>query len=119
MDGDRRLIRRTGPWDEMRAAFRWQVPPRFNIACACAEVRATTDPDRTALIHVSDDGVERWSAVRLDDAAARFASVLASAGIARGDRVAILLSQGPETLIAHLGAMRLGAVSLPLFTLFS
>ena len=102
----------------MRAAFRWRVPPRFNIARACGEDRALADPDATALVHVTDDGVERWSTGRLNDAAAQFASVLAAAGIAKGDRVAILLSQGPETLVAHLGAMRLGAVSLPLFTLF-
>ena len=118
MGAERRLIRGIGPWEEMRRSFRWRVPDRFNIARACGEDGARAAPDATALIHVTDDGVERWSRARLNDAAARFASVLAAAGIGRGDRVAILLSQGPETLIAHLGAMRLGAVSLPLFTLF-
>ena len=115
---DRRLVQQFGEWDAMRAAFRWRVPRRFNIACACGEDWARADPDRVALIHVSDDGVERWSFARLNDAAARFACVLSTAGIGRGDRVAILLSQGSETLIAHLAALRLGAVSLPLFTLF-
>ena len=79
--------------------------------------RAST-PDSTAVIHVTEDGVDRWSAARLNDAASRFASVLSAAGVERGDRLAVLLSQGPETLVAHLGAMRIGAVSLPLFTLF-
>jgi acetyl-CoA synthetase len=44
--------------------------------------------------------------------------VLSALGIRRGDRVAILLPQTPETLITHLAAYRLGAVVVPLFSLF-
>jgi acetyl-CoA synthetase len=36
----------------------------------------------------------------------------------RGDRVAVLMAQHPAVLVAHLAAMKLGAVSVPLFTLF-
>ena len=39
-------------------------------------------------------------------------------GIGRGDRVAVLLPQTPEALLTHLAAYRLGAVVVPLFTLF-
>jgi acetyl-CoA synthetase len=118
MADDRRLISEIGEWDEMRARFCWRVPDTFNIAEACSATWARAEPQRTALIHVGDGEIARWSYGALDDAAARFAGVLGAAGIKRGDRVAILLSQSPETLVAHLGALRLGAVSLPLFTLF-
>jgi acetyl-CoA synthetase len=118
MDDDRRLIHEIGEWDEMRARFRWRIPPAFNIAEACSASWARAEPGRTALIHVGDGEVARWSYGALDEAAARFAGALGATGIGRGDRVAVLLSQSPETLIAHLGALRLGAVSLPLFTLF-
>ncbi len=36
----------------------------------------------------------------------------------RGDRVAILLPQRAETALAHFAAWRLGAITVPLFTLF-
>ena len=48
----------------------------------------------------------------------RFANVLKADGLARGDRVAVFLSQSLELPIAHLAAFRSGLVSVPLFTLF-
>ncbi|MCC3263783.1 AMP-binding protein, partial [Paenibacillus polymyxa] len=39
-------------------------------------------------------------------------------GIRRGDRVAIYLPQAPATAVAHVAAYRMGAVAVPLFTLF-
>ena len=43
-----------------------------------------------------------------------WASALRSAGVEPGDRVAILTSEKPRFLMAHLGALFAGAVSLPL-----
>ena len=42
----------------------------------------------------------------------------AALGVARGDRVAVLLPQAPETAIGHIAAYKLGAVAVPLFALF-
>ncbi len=117
--GDRRLIRQTGNWDAMHAAFHWRVPEYFNIATACCDSWAKGDPDRLAIIHVlADGGVQNWTYGQIKDASDRFANVLKSAGVGRGDRVAVLLAQCPEVLITHFAAMKLGAVVLPLFTLF-
>lgn len=103
----------------MRAAFRPDLPERCNIAWEAVGRHAAADPERVALVHLHADGrVERWRFGALDRAAARLANVLAAAGVGRGDRVAVLLPQSPPTLIAHLAAWRLGAVSVPLFTLF-
>ncbi len=41
-----------------------------------------------------------------------------AAGVERGDRVAVLLSQSPELPLAHAAAYKLGAVVVPLFALF-
>src|SRR5207342_837527 len=38
--------------------------------------------------------------------------------IVRGDRVAILLPQTPETAVAHIATYKLGAVAVPLAILF-
>src|SRR5256885_13518321 len=48
----------------------------------------------------------------------QLARVFAGLGVARGDRVGIVLPQRPETAVAHLAAYKLGAVALPLSTLF-
>lgn len=103
----------------MRANFRWPVLERFNIADACCDSWAQKEPDRVAIIQVKQAGDDRqWTYGQLKSASDSFAQVLAAKGIGRGDRVAVLLPQGPATLITHFAAHKLGAVSLPLFTLF-
>ena len=114
-----RLIRETGDWAAMRARFRWQVPARFNIAERCCDAWARTDPERVAIEHVGPDGAVRpWQYGRLRQAADGLAASLAARGVGRGDRVAVLLPQCPEVIISHFATMKLGAVVLPLFTLF-
>ncbi len=121
---DRRLIAPPGPhkgygWQELRARFRWSVPERFNMGWACCDSWARAEPERIALIHLPEDGApRRWSYGALADASDRFAGALRARGVRRGDRIAVLLPQGPETLIAHFAAYKLGAIVLPLFTLF-
>ncbi|MBF9059930.1 AMP-binding protein [Rhodobacterales bacterium HKCCSP123] len=103
----------------MRAGFRWTVPHRFNIALACCDDWAAAAPDRVAVIHRHGDGRrEDWTYGQLKRASDALAAALAGRGITRGDRVAVLLPQHPAVLVTHFAAMKLGAVSLPLFTLF-
>lgn len=103
----------------MRAAFRWQVPKQYNIAERCCDSWALAEPDRLAIIHVDDDyAVKRWTYGELKRASDRLALSLRARGVRRGDRVAVLLAQSPEVLITHFATMKLGAVILPLFTLF-
>ena len=114
-----RMIDAFGDWAQMRADFHWQIPEFFNIADACCDVWAAADPARQALQHVGENGRgESWSYGALKIASDQLASAFAARGLKRGDRVAVLLGQGPEVLITHFAAMKLGAVVLPLFTLF-
>ena len=39
-------------------------------------------------------------------------------GIGRGDKIALILPQRPETVVAHMAAYQLGAVAVPLSFLF-
>jgi acetyl-CoA synthetase len=48
----------------------------------------------------------------------RLANGLKAMGIGLGDRVGILLPQRPETAVSHIGIYKLGAIAIPLFTLF-
>jgi acetyl-CoA synthetase len=105
-------------YDELHADFRWFVPERFNIAEMCC-TRWARDPQRTAIVHDLPGGqVMRFSYAELDRAANRLANALSRLGIQRGDRVAIVLPQRPETAIAHFAIYRLGAIAMPLSGLF-
>ena len=103
----------------MRAAFRWRVPGRLNIAEQCCDSWSRTDPGRVAIRHAAEDGAFRdWSYGALKRASDALARSMAARGVRRDDRIAVLLAQCPEVLITHFAAMKLGAVGLPLFTLF-
>ncbi len=97
--------------------FRWQVPKRFNIAEVCVERWSHTD--RCALLYENQLGQRRAVKYReLHDDANRLANLLHSLGVNRGDRVAIVLPQCPQTVVAHMAIYRLGAIAMPLSILF-
>lgn len=116
---DRRMLIDHGDWAATEAEFRWRIPARFNMAQACCSSWARQDPDRLALVHLRQNkGEEHWSYGALEEASNRLANAFCARGVGAGDRVAILLPQGPEVLLAHFAAYKLGAIALPLFTLF-
>jgi acetyl-CoA synthetase len=106
-------------YDSLVAAFRWRVPERYNIGVDVCDRWAATGPERPAVLDVGADGtVATLTYGALREASNRLANALAARGIARGDRVAILLPQGPAVPIAHVAVYKLGAVALPLAALF-
>ncbi|EEA93963.1 AMP-binding protein [Pseudovibrio sp. JE062] len=106
-------------YEELRAAFRWNVPTHYNIAQDACDRWADVEPDRTALLHVLPSGdVEKWSYGRLKRNSCQLANALESLGVASQDRVALLLPQAPETAVSHLAIYRLGAIAVPLAALF-
>jgi acetyl-CoA synthetase len=103
---------------EICASYRWDVPPDFNIAHACC-TRWANDRSRFALYWEDEDGTRAaYTFWDLAQQANRLANALAARGIARGDKVAIVLPQRPETAVAHIAVHQLGAVSVPLSFLF-
>lgn len=106
-------------YDRLRAAFRWDIPARFNMADAACDVWARAEPDRPAIIDVKRNGdVETVSFGDLAQRSRRLAGALVRAGIRRGDRVAVLIPQGWAVPTAHLAVYRMGGVALPLANLF-
>ncbi len=105
-------------YDEVRQRFRWRIPARYNIGVDVCDKWAD-DPGRVALIHLRKDGeVERYSFRDLKRLSNALANALTAHGTKRGDRIGILLPQAPETAVAHIAAYKLGAIAVPLFTLF-
>ena len=105
-------------YERLRAAFRWQIPARYNIGIDACDKWAAHEPDRTALLVKRERGLETVTYGRLRVDSNRLANVLAAHGIKSGDRVAIILPQTPETAIAHLAIYKLGGIALPLAALF-
>ncbi len=119
MLSDKRRTLPAGTWHDVQRDFRWAIPEHFNIAQACCDDWAALDPNRPAIIHVTPDGdTQVWTFGTLKDASDRLASAFQEWGLQKGDRVAVLLSQSPEVMVAHFATMKLGAIVLPLFTLF-
>ncbi len=91
---------------------------RLNIAHECVD-RWAGDPARVAVrIAYGDGTTEELTFRALSDWSARFAHWLLARGIQVGDRVAIMLEPSLPFYAALFGAMKAGAVAVPLFTLF-
>jgi acetyl-CoA synthetase len=106
-------------YEEIQRRFRWRVPERYNIGVDVADRQAELHGDRLALIFLDErHGERRLSFREVTALANRFANVLRARGLRPGDRIAVLLSQTPETAIAHVAAFKAGLISVPLFTLF-
>ena len=54
----------------------------------------------------------------LQQQANRLSNALAAQGLRAGDKVALILPQRPETVVAHIAVYQLGAVAVPLSFLF-
>ncbi|KVH75749.1 AMP-dependent synthetase [Burkholderia ubonensis] len=105
-------------YDTLLSRFAWAVPARYNIAVDTCDKWADGS-GRLALIHeTAQGGVSRLTFDDLRNASNRLANSFVRAGLRRGDRIGIFLAQGPETAVAHLAAYKLGAIAVPLFTLF-
>jgi len=76
---------------------------------------ARTHPDRTA-IHFKGARVTYGELDRLSDACA---AAFAALGIARGDRVGLLLPNCPQFFVAQFGAWKLGAIVAPLNPIYT
>jgi acetyl-CoA synthetase len=106
-------------YDALYRSFRWQVPAAYNIGVDVCDRWAQSEPGRTAIFNVRGDGaVEEVSYGALRESSNRLGNVLAAKGIGRGDRVAILLPQGPVVAASHIAIYKLGAIALPLAMLF-
>ena len=103
---------------ELYRAFRWNVPQRYNMAHACCGQWAE-DRNRFALYWEDESGASAaYSFWDVQVAANRLSNALAGLGVRRGDRVAIILPQRPETAIAYMAIFQMGAIALPLSHLF-
>lgn len=105
-------------YDEVYDSFRWEIPEFYNIGVDICDKWAH-QRYRLALIYEDENGqVEKYSFWDLKRLSNGLANGLKANGIGPGDRFGILLPQSPEAGIAHIATYKMGAVVIPLFTLF-
>ena len=95
-------------YDELRAAHRWALPTRLNLGVEVATVIQRGPGDRRhGRTRDHADGHVRGAERVVEPACERPRGRRCRSG----DRVAIMLSQRPETAIAHVAAYKLGAIA--------
>jgi acetyl-CoA synthetase len=100
---------------------KWFLGGKLNASANCLDrhVKAGRG-DRVALIWEGEPGeVRRITYAQLLDEVGRFANVLKSLGVKKGDRVAIYLPMVPEVAVAMLACARIGAPHTVVFGGFS
>ncbi len=109
------------PYAQLHQDFRWLVPERFNMAeVCCGRWARAPDAAKRVAVHASSPGTEATfhTYSELQQQANRLSQALAALGVARGDRVAIVMPQRFETAVAYIAVLQMGAVAMPLSVLF-
>ncbi|CAN5391871.1 AMP-binding protein [soil metagenome] len=98
------------------SAFRWEVPPRYNIA---ADTVDKHEPGRLAMLWEDWQGNERRITFGdMQKMSNRIGNVLRSLGVDKGDRVAVLLPSLPETAAAFIATYKIGGILLSMSQLY-
>ena len=112
------MLQKKSTYNEVCKGFRWNIPEFYNIGVDVCDKWAD-ERYRLALIYEDEGGrTEKFTFWDIKNLSNRLANALRANGVARGDRIGILLPQCPETAIAHIAVYKLGAIAIPLFTLF-
>ncbi len=101
--------------------WEWNIPTYFNIGVACSDKHlGTSQVDNIAMI-VEDDvlGTSQITFAELARKTDQFAQLLRNLKVKVGDRVLIRLPNSLDYPIAFLGAMKMGAISVPTSTLLT
>lgn len=113
------MLIKAATYEEVCALHAWNVPARYNMGVDVCDKHAAATPDKPGLIVADADAADAvYTFAHLRQLSNRLANVLTARGLQRGDRIGIFLSQSVEAAISHVAAWKMGAISIPLFTLF-
>jgi acetyl-CoA synthetase len=108
-------------FDPHNVQIKWFEDGTTNVSLNCIDRHLATRGDQVAIIWEGDNPSESKSITynQLHDEVSRFANVLKSKGIAKGDSVTIYMPMIPEAAYAMLACARIGAVHSIVFGGFS
>ncbi len=108
------LLARREDYDTAYREFHWPQLDQFNWALDWFDVLAAERGEQTALWIVEEDGREsRHSFAELSSRSDQVSNWFREHGVARGDRMIVMLGNQLELWETILGAMKLGAVIIP------
>jgi acetyl-CoA synthetase len=105
-------------YDATYRAFEWNIPEYYNIGVDACDKWADGSGRLALICEKSPAEQSRYTFDDLKKLSNQFAQALVSQGIQKGDRVGIFLPQALETAVAHIAIYKMGAIAVPLFTLF-
>ncbi|KML70239.1 acetate--CoA ligase [Pectobacterium peruviense] len=108
-------------FDPGHIRIRWFEDGTLNVAANCLDRHLAERGDQTAIIWEGDDATESKKVTyrELHQSVCRFANVLKSQGVKKGDVVAIYMPMVPEAAVAMLACARIGAIHSVIFGGFS
>ncbi|WP_179348991.1 acetate--CoA ligase [Winogradskyella pacifica] len=109
-------------YDFKKAEFKWFEDAKLNITENCIDRHLHTRGDKTAILfepNSPDDEAEHITYKQLHERVCKFANVLKSKGIKKGDVVCVYLPMIPELAISILACARIGAIHSVIFAGFS
>jgi len=101
--------------------IRWFEDGELNVAANCLDRHLATQGDKVAIIWEGDEPgfVRKITYRELHRDVCKFANVLKTLGVGKGDRVTIYLPMIPEAAVAMLACARIGAIHSVVFGGFS
>lgn len=113
-------LRKTFTWDQMYRELDWLPDGYLNKAHECIDRHAYgANADKPALLWEGKKGeYEAYTFADLMRETNKFANVLRSLGVVKGDRVFLFMERLPELYIALFGILKAGGVAGPLFSAF-
>ena len=108
-------------YDYFTGEIAWFSGAKLNATINCIDRHLEARGDQVAIIWEGDDPSEQQyiSYKELHESVCRFANLLKSRGVGKGDRVSIYMPMIPEAAVAMLGCARIGAVHSVVFGGFS
>jgi acetyl-CoA synthetase len=110
-------LERFDAYEQACKEFSWVLPKRFNIATEICR-RHPDAVTRIALSDVKEGAINTYTFGGLDFLSDKLATALSNSGIRQGDSVAVALPSSAALIIAHLGALKAGAVVVPVSSVY-
>ncbi len=95
-------------------SIKFKNTEHFNFAFDLVDRLAKREPDKLAMLHISQDKTERRFTFKdMKKASAQCANYFLSLGIKKGDRVMLVLKRHYQFWFAMLGLNKIGAIAIP------
>ena len=100
-------------YEKEMKTFQWDVPETYDIA-SVVDSHARDRPSHPALLYEDEEGKTRVLTYQdLKVQSSKFANMLTSLGVGKGNPVLIMLPRIPETYIAQLATIKVGGIITP------